>query len=208
MEPIKLIGMKKEPSQARGMDRVLAILDACESLLGQKRYDDISLEEIIDTANVAKGTLYHFFKNRRAVFLAAMHRALLDIDQQADPLPGEEKLDFADYVSKVESRLQAVWRKHSHLVEFYASNVLSPDYELPKLEQQRRSTTVMTEQLRLRHPEISEARARLISSVLLRAIYWGLDTLAVQPHLQKRGFQLEWRQMISSYIDSFTSPEA
>ena len=190
------------------MDRVLAILDACETLLGQKRYEDISLEEIIETANVAKGTLYHFFKNRRAVFLAAMHRALLDIDQQADPLPGEEQLNFADYVSKVEGRLQTVWRKHSHLVEFYGSNMYSPDYELPNLVKQQRSTDVLTEQLRSRHPEISETRARHISSVLLRAIYSGLDTVAVQPHLQKRGFQREWRRMIASYIDSLTSPEA
>ena len=96
------------------MGRVTDILDACEILLGEKRYEEISIDDIIETADLARGTLYHFFKNRRSVFLAVMHRALLEADEQTNPKPGEDKLEFADYVSKVERRLQKVWQRHSH----------------------------------------------------------------------------------------------
>lgn len=207
MEPLKLIGMKKQPSQARGMERVLAILDACETMLGRKRYDEISIDEILATANVAKGTLYHFFTNRRAVFLAAMHRALLDIDNQADPRAGEEQLGFAEYLSKVERRLQAVWRKHSHLVEFYESNKYSPDYQIPELAEQLRAVDVVAEQLLARHPEIGKVRAQQASSTLLHAISTGLDAVALQPIGLRAGFQREWKKMIACYVDELVPLE-
>ena len=148
------------------------------------------------------GTFYHFFKNRRAVFLAAMHRAMLDIDAQADPRPGDESLSFSEYVAKFERRLQAVWRKHSHLVEFYESNQYSPDYQLPELTKQMRSIDVVAEQLTSRHPNISDTRSRHISSVLIEAMYTGLDIRALGPRGHIQGFQREWRKMIAAYIAS------
>jgi AcrR family transcriptional regulator len=184
------------------MDRVTDILDACESLLGEKRYEEISTDDIIETANVTRGTLYHFFDNRRAVFLALMHRALLEIDEQTNPRPGEDQLEFADYVSKVERRLQKVWRKHGHIVEFYESNKYSPDYDEPSREKHMGSVAVMAQQLLTRHPDIGPARARSISSTLLHAIYTGLDTIALSQSNGAAGFRREWRLMITSYIAS------
>jgi AcrR family transcriptional regulator len=184
------------------MDRVTDILDACESLLGEKRYEEISTDDIIETANVTRGTLYHFFDNRRAVFLALMHRALLEIDEQTNPRPGEDQLEFADYVSKVERRLQKVWRKHGHIVEFYESNKYSPDYDEPRREKHMGSVAVMAQQLLTRHPDIGPARARSISSTLLHAIYTGLDTIALSRSKEAAGLMREWRLMITAYIDS------
>ena len=79
--------MKRQPSQARGINRVNDILDAGETLLGEKRYEEITIDAIIERADVARGTLYHFFENRRSVFLAVMHRALLEIDAQTKSKP-------------------------------------------------------------------------------------------------------------------------
>ncbi len=194
--------MKRQPSQARGMDRVTEILDACETLLGEKRYDKISIDEIIETANVTRGTLYHFFENRRAVFLAVMDRALSEIDEQANPRPEEDKLEFVDYVSKVEGRLQKVWRKHSHIVEFYESNKYSPDFNEPRREKHMSSVAEMAQQLLSRHPAIGQARARRISWTLLQAIYAGLDTVALSQIKGAAGLRREWQLMISAYIDS------
>lgn len=184
------------------MNRVTEILDACETLLGEKRYEEISIDDIIETANVTRGTLYHFFENRRAVFLAVMHRALLEIDEQTNPRPGEDKLEFIDYVSKVERRLQNVWRKHSRIVEFYESNKFSPDFDEPRREKHMRSVDVMAQQLLSRHPDIGPARARKISMTLLVAMYTGLDTIALSQIRKAAGFGREWRLMITAYIGS------
>ena len=204
MIPLQLIGMKREPSQARGMARVTAILDACEILLGKKRYGDISIDEIIAEAKVTKGTLYHFFKDRRSVFLAAMHRALIDIDDQADPRDGEENLDFASYMAKVEKRLEGVWRKHRHLVEFYESNKYAPDYGRPEFSTQIRSQKIIAAELLNRHPEVGSSRANDISRILLQAMYTGLDEVALYPSRGKSGFKREWRAMIAAYVETFT----
>ena len=200
--------MKRQPAQARGMNRVTEILDACETLLGEKRYEEISIDHIIETANLTRGTLYHFFENRRSVFLAVMHRALLEIDKQTNPRPGEDKLEFVDYVSKVERRLQKVWRKHSHIVEFYESNKYSPDFDETKREEHICSIAVMAQQLLTRHPDIGPARARNISSTLLHAIYTGLDTIALSQSNGAAGFRREWRLMITAYIASLELSKA
>ena len=194
--------MKRQPSQARGINRVNDILDACETLLGEKAYEEISIDAIIETAGVARGTLYHFFENRRSVFLAVMHRALLEIDAQTNPEPGEDKLEFVDYVARVECRLQKVWERHDHIVEFYEANKYSPDFNGRRLERHMHSADVMADELRSRHPEIALARAQRISQTLLLAIYTGLDAVSLSRSNGAAGFKREWRQMIMAYVDS------
>ena len=70
---IELSGMKRQPSRTRGMNRVNDILDACETLLSDRRYEEISLDDIIETADVTRGTMYHFFENRRAVYAVSTY---------------------------------------------------------------------------------------------------------------------------------------
>ena len=194
--------MKRQPSQARGNNRVNEILDACETLLGEKTYEEISIDVIIETADVTRGTLYHFFENKRSVFLAVMHRALLEIAAQTNPKPGEDKLEFVGYVARVERRLQKVWKRHGHIVEFYEANKYSPDFKERRHEQHLRSAEVMADELRSRHPEIGLTRAQRISRTLLLAIYTGLDAVSLSQSNRAAGFKREWQQMTKAYIDS------
>ena len=202
VEPLQLAGMKRQPSQARGIDRVNDILDACETLLGEKTYEEISIDAIIETAGVARGTLYHFFENRRSVFLAMMHRALVEIDEQTNPKPGEDKLEFVDYLARVQRRLQKVWNRHDHIVEFYEANKYSPDFNERRQQQHSRSVEVMADELVSRHPEIGLTRAQGISRTLLLAICTGLDAVALSQSNRAAGFRREWQQMILAYIGS------
>ena len=194
--------MKRQPSQARGINRVNNILDACETLLGEKRYEEISIDAIMETAGVARGTLYHFFENRRSVFLAVMHRALMEIDEQTNPKPGEDKLGFVEYVARVERRLQKVWKRHDQIVEFYEANKYSPDFNERRQQQHSRSAEAMADELRSRHPEIGLTRAQSICRTLLLAIYTGLDAVSLSQPNRAAGFRHEWQQMIVAYIDS------
>lgn len=202
IKPLKLVGMNRQPSQARGINRVNDILDACETLLGEKKYEQISVDAIMETADVARGTLYHFFENKRSVFLAVMHRALLEIDEQTNPKPGEDKLEFVDYVARVERRLQKVWKRHGYIVEFYESNKYSPEFNERRQKQHLRSVEVVADELRSRHPEIGLTRAQSISRALLLAMYTGLDAVSLSLFNRTAGFRREWQQMIMAYIDS------
>ncbi|MDD0857488.1 helix-turn-helix domain containing protein [Arthrobacter alpinus] len=48
------------------------ILDAAAELYRDRRYDDVSLEELAAAAGVARGLLHHYFGSKRELFLAVM----------------------------------------------------------------------------------------------------------------------------------------
>lgn len=200
-ELAQLFGLKKQPEQSRGIERVTAILDACETLLIDKSFEQISINEIIKKAGVSKGTLYHFFEDKQSVFLSMMHRSLVNVSAEISPKPGDNKLDFVDYIFNIERRLEKVWHKHHSMLEFFLSNRFHPD--LINYEQQGRAKVakIIGEQLTSRHPNISPARARNIGLTLDYSIVSLLDTSAFISSKDATALRREWRQMIRAYIN-------
>ncbi|WP_181036191.1 TetR/AcrR family transcriptional regulator [Arthrobacter sp. N199823] len=61
------------------------ILDAAAELYRERRYDDVSLEELAASAGVARGLLHHYFGSKRELFLAVMTAsARLPLEQLPD----------------------------------------------------------------------------------------------------------------------------
>ena len=54
------------------------ILDAAEDLLAQKSLKEVTLAQIADHANVAKGTVYYYYKNKEDILFAIFDRYLAD----------------------------------------------------------------------------------------------------------------------------------
>lgn len=54
------------------------VLDAAEDLLAQKSLKEVTLAQIADHANVAKGTVYYYFKNKEDILFAIFDRYLAD----------------------------------------------------------------------------------------------------------------------------------
>ena len=54
------------------------ILDAAVDLLAQKSLKEVTLAQIADHANVAKGTVYYYFKNKEDILFAIFDRYLAD----------------------------------------------------------------------------------------------------------------------------------
>ena len=65
-------GLRRQPSQLRGAQRINEVLDATETLLKVHHFDTITIEDIAKRAQVQVGSLYHFFegKDRRASVVA------------------------------------------------------------------------------------------------------------------------------------------
>lgn len=197
----KLVGMKKLAEQARGEGRVTAILDACESLLNKKGYEQINLDQIIEKAQVSKGTFYHFFESKQSVYLSLMHQVLLEIVSAADPLPGEEKNEFLDYVLGLERRLEKIWQEHHGLVTYYGSNRYHPAFYKMEEYELKQAEDAMTKQLLFSRPDIGPAKAQEMCQTLWIALTSGLDKAALMTPKEAAGFQREWWRMIIAYIN-------
>lgn len=65
--PVK---MRKNAKQARAKQSVSAILEATTQLLGLSEIDQISTNHIAQRAGVSIGTLYQYFPNKTAIFVA------------------------------------------------------------------------------------------------------------------------------------------
>ena len=53
------------------------ILDATESLLKEKNFNDISLAQVASKAEISKGTLYYYYKTKNDIFFDLTDRYLL-----------------------------------------------------------------------------------------------------------------------------------
>jgi AcrR family transcriptional regulator len=76
------------------------ILDAAADLYRERRYDDVSLEELAAAAGVARGLLHHYFGSKRELFLAVMTRSarlpVRDLpDLEGRPLEERARLTIA-----------------------------------------------------------------------------------------------------------------
>jgi len=70
MEQDATVGHAARPMRRRGIARLNLILDATETLLAERSAGDISLADIAAAAEVPLPSVYHFFPNRNAAFVA------------------------------------------------------------------------------------------------------------------------------------------
>jgi AcrR family transcriptional regulator len=104
------------PQTARGRATRQALLDAAESIFGERTFDEASVSEITRRAGVAQGTFYTHFPDKKAIFVelvrelsrgmrAATSKA---IDGVTDRLQAERNgfAAFFDYID----RHRAVYR--------------------------------------------------------------------------------------------------
>ena len=73
------VKMRKNAKQARAKQSVSAILEATTQLLESSDIDQISTNHIAARAGVSIGTLYQYFPNKTAIFVAIAER---DIEQR------------------------------------------------------------------------------------------------------------------------------
>jgi AcrR family transcriptional regulator len=87
-------------------------------LLGARPYDEVSIEEIAEAAEVSKGLLYHYFPTKKEFVLAALERGQRELAELTAPdpdLPAAEQLSasldrFLDFVEEHEVAYSAIFR--------------------------------------------------------------------------------------------------
>jgi AcrR family transcriptional regulator len=83
---------RQEKSDRRSLRSRRLIIDALLALMQEKRYDRITVQEIIDRADVGRTTFYAQFRNKEHV-LASEFERVLDLLHERDLASAEEPAD-------------------------------------------------------------------------------------------------------------------
>src|SRR5438067_289448 len=62
------------------------ILEAARKVFAKKGFEQSTVDDIADAAGVAKGTLYLYFRSKREIYLAALHRDVLTLNRETASL--------------------------------------------------------------------------------------------------------------------------
>ncbi|TNC07223.1 TetR/AcrR family transcriptional regulator [Methylobacterium terricola] len=94
------VGQATRPMRRRGQARAALILDATEGLLAERSAGDISLADIAAASGVPLPSVYHFFPNRNAAFVALalrfneeIYRRSVEVLTDPEPQTWQELLE-------------------------------------------------------------------------------------------------------------------
>lgn len=116
--------MKKKEIENEKKDKENRLLDTAFNLFTEKGIKDTSIQEIVDNANVAKGTFYLYFKDKyeiRDVLIAKKSKKLFN-----DALVALEKSyisNFSDQIIFVVNHVINALSKNTLLLKFISKNL-------------------------------------------------------------------------------------
>jgi AcrR family transcriptional regulator len=158
--PPEFTPLRRKPVQQRSAKRVEKMLDSCAALIDEVGYDAVTTTLIAKRAQVAVGSLYQFFPDKRAVVQALTQRNLEKFMQIAQQRLQE--VDHSHWWDVVDSMLDVYVQMHRETPGF--SKVHFGDVvDTRLLDSQRDNNTVvadslvamMSTQLDLPHEQIS-----------------------------------------------------
>src|SRR5581483_4257208 len=80
-QPAKNPNRRRRPAQKRARETVNAILDAVIRLLKRSGTSGISTNRIAEAAGVSIGSVYQYFPDKRAIFVALHDRHIEEVDK-------------------------------------------------------------------------------------------------------------------------------
>ncbi|MCU1467292.1 MAG: regulatory protein TetR [Actinomycetia bacterium] len=157
------------------------IVDAGLTLLAERAYDKIQVKDVAEEANVALGTLYHYFSSKEHLFAEVLVRwaATLRTNISRNPLRG---LDDAQRLTQVISRSVRAFQRQPSLARLIATLETSADpYATEILARLAQTTTdIYVEAIHDVDRDTAERIVRVVDAVLaarLRAWVAGRITI-------------------------------
>lgn len=196
--PVK---MRKNAKQARARQSVSAILEATTQLLERGEIDQISTNHIAQRAGVSIGTLYQYFPNKTAIFVAIAEQ---DIEQRFKLVA--ESIASADGVLAADTTRQMMRAFIKSFADAKHNGALIRVLMATRSTAEARTLPVdaIAKLLSETVSRSGETRALTETSafVLTRAVLWTILTATIDaPHLLKRQeFEDELVRMVQAML--------
>ncbi len=185
--------LRVRPQQKRARERVDRILAATTTLLERDGAESINMLAIAREAGMPAATLYHYFENRTAVFVALAERTIRDVDsalsQQLALVQGHEQ-DWGNLLQGLYEayRMAPGYRKILPLLR------ATPGLKELLDESNRRSAVVLTEALQ--HFHLPQARLARIALMVSEAVQCFLDMALCEDNEEEAQAYVEEMQIM------------
>ncbi|SDM03813.1 TetR/AcrR family transcriptional regulator [Arthrobacter sp. ok362] len=83
----------RRTARVSGDERQDAILVTAEALLGERAFDDVSIEDLAGGAGISRPTFYFYFSSKDEVLLALLDRVITEVEHRVGDLPRDFESD-------------------------------------------------------------------------------------------------------------------
>jgi len=174
------VQMRRAPRQARGQQRVSAILDAAERLFDETGYDAATTNEIAGRAGVPIGSVYQFFPNKDAIRHAVAQRYRDGFAALYDALLAEgiATLPLPVLVNQLIDAMIAYGSEHIGVTRIVLQGKSNPHVAAAADMVQRDMIGRFETLIAARAPHLAPERRTLVATVGLTAVF-ALLSLAI-----------------------------
>lgn len=149
------------------------VLSAAKRLFRSKGFEDVTIEQLADAADVSASTIFSLFKSKRGVLRVLMDEALPP-DQLASLVNQAMQQKSAEEHLKVSARIaRQIYDAEKSLMDiFRGASVLSPELKLLEKERELRRYQRQEETIKMMAESKSLAKGMTVSQA--RDILWAL----------------------------------
>ncbi len=201
---------RRVPAQERSRKRLERILEAAAEEFDEQGYESATMERIAERAETSIGSVYQFFRNKEAVFLALARkiggtlRAVFDVvvNEEALKAPWEAVIDagidaFAA-LNESDAAFRAVWRG-----AFLTRQVLEESDALG-----RELAGRVEVWLRTAAPHLAKDKRALVSTMIIEGVSGILLAATWRGGDEGRALMQEAKVMMRRYLAPYMSPPA
>jgi AcrR family transcriptional regulator len=197
--------MRRTPKQKRGQQRVAQILDAAARLIVSEGYENVSTNAIAKEAKTSIGSLYQFFPNKDAVYLALAQRYVDELSgllvQTA--MEANESLSFQDRFDQLLDQLALFYLKNPGfqplLFGSYKTAVMASGEEI--LCQMIDGMAAILAQ----NTAIPDSTRYLQATLIIYTLKSTLPLIATEDEAANEAALLEIKRLMRGYLDAITT---
>ena len=194
--------MRRTPKQKRGQKRVEQILNAAARLIVSEGYEHVSTNAIAREAKTSIGSLYQFFPNKDAVYLALAERYVDDLSGllAQTAMAEDASLSFQDRFDKLLDQLTVFYLEKPGfqplLFGSYKTAVMTSGEEI--LCQMIDGMDAILAQ----NTDISEPPRYLQATIIIHTLKSTLPLIATDNEAESQAALIELKRLMRGYLDA------
>jgi len=196
--------MRRTPKQKRGQQRVEQILDAAALLAVSEGYENVSTNAIAKEAKTSIGSLYQFFPNKDAVYLALAQRYVDELSNllAQTAMTSDDTLSFQDRFDLLLNRLAVFYLENPGfqplLFGSYKTAVMASGQEV--LCQMVDGMDAILAQ----NTDVSESSRYLQATIIVHTLKSTLPLIVADDEAESQVALAELKRLIRGYLDAIT----